>query len=235
MRALDRRQVLGGFAAAGLVALLPAACATREPPPPAPLDPPEPRTPDVPHAATEGHPGAVPWERPEGWNPIAFNRDRGNAGFIPESYRAAINGPDGATAHLGKHLPYVPALAADAVPAGFLAIMWGDPAKGHAKHPNAAPSEELPGGHFYDWIRVRKAVHGIATEVESTFTSWPDSGAGDSGRYTADGGPAPTDESGKDTVNLCRLPEDVRPGDLVRIHAHCRTHGEYVDFVVVPG
>ncbi len=177
---------------------------------------------------------AIPRAKPAAWDPIAFNRDRGNAGAIPESYRAQINGADGATAHLGKHLPYVPEMPAGAVAAGMLAIMWGDPAKGHAKHPNAAPSESNPTGHWYNWIRVRKATDDEAQEAESRFSAWPAAGSGDNGRYAAREGTDPAADSGKNTVYLVALPPDVRPGDTVRVYAHCLTHGEYVDFVTIP-
>ncbi|MBL8678882.1 MAG: hypothetical protein JNK05_06935 [Myxococcales bacterium] len=185
-------------------------------------------------AAAGASNGEIPKAKPASWDPIAFNRDRGNAGAIPESYRAQINGADGATAHLGKHLPYVPEMPAGAVAAGMLAIMWGDPAKGHAKHPNAAPSESNPTGHWYNWIRVRKATDAEAQEAESRFSSWPAAGSGDNGRYAAREGTDPAADAGKNTVYLVALPSDVQPGDTVRVHAHCLTHGEYVDFVTIP-
>lgn len=180
-------------------------------------------------------PLAVPLVRPEGWDAIAFNRDRGNAGAIPESYLADINGPSGPNDHLGKHLPFVPGSIASAVPPGFLAVMWGDPSVGHARHPNApegTPSYER--GHFYDWVRVRKAVPGEAEELESTYTSWPTSAEGDTGRYAAEEGDDPAADGGRNTVYLVALPADVAPGDLVRIYGHCRYHGEYVDFLTLP-
>lgn len=176
----------------------------------------------------------VPRSRPEGWDPIAFNRERGNAGAIPASYRASINGPDGDLMHIGKHLPYVPRLTADVVPAGMLPLMWGDPALGRARHPNAPPSEQLPTGHWFDWVRVRKATDDEAVEVTSTFGGWPTVTATDNGRYAAAEGDDPTADQGKNTVYLVHLPPDVRSGDLVRVHGHCLTHGEYVDFVTVP-
>ncbi len=182
-------------------------------------------------AASPPDPLAVPTSKPEGWDPVAFNRDRGNAGAIPESYRDEINGEDGATAHLGKHLPYVPSLASGVVPRGYVAIMWGDPAKGHARHPNAVPGPDNGGeGHWYDWIRIRKAVDGDAEERESRYAAWP--GGASEGFAASDGGDI-TADGGKNTVYLVALPADVAPGDTVRVHAHCLTHGEYVDFVVV--
>jgi hypothetical protein len=181
----------------------------------------------------EDGPLAVPTTRPEGWDPLAFNRARGNAGAIPASYLPSINGQDGDANHLGKHLPYTPALDRSVIPSGFLALMWGDPAKGHAKHPNAVRNETNDGeGHWYDRIAVRKAVASDTEEVESSYPEWP--GATGTGSYAVFGGGDITEDAGKNTIYLARLPRDVRSGDLVRVHAHCLTHGEYVDFVVVP-
>ena len=191
-----------------------------------PIDPPE--------AAPSAMP-TIPTQRPADWDALAFNRRRGNAGAIPESYRAAINGPEGDTQHLGKHLPFLPSLAAGVVPAGMLAIMWGDPTKGYARHPNAASTEENPEGHWYNWIRLRKATAGDTREVESHYRSWPAVEPGDDGAYTALEGDDPARDGGENTVYLAQLPPDVVPGDLVRVHAHCLTHGEYVDFVQLPG
>ena len=178
--------------------------------------------------------GGLPIVAPGGWDPITFNRTRGNAGAIPESYRLSINGPDGDNKHLGKHLPYVPELPEGTVPDGFIAIMWGDPSKGHAKHPNASRNESNHQlGHWYNWIRVRKAVAGDAEELQSTYSDWPKSGEGDSGAYAVFGGDDVTADGGRNTVYLAALPKDVEPGDTVRIYAHCLTHGEYVDFLTV--
>lgn len=195
--------------------------------------------PSEPTASTVGgetvDPLAIPQTKPADWDPIAFNRARGNAGAIPESYLADVNGPDGELKHLGKHLPYVPNLDSGVAPIaeGMLAIMWGDPSKGHAMHPNAAPTGENPDGHWYDWIRVREAS-AEAAELESRFSGWPAVGAEDNGAYAALEGGDPTADAGKNTVYLVQLPPDVRSGDVIRIHAHCRTHGEYVDFLQVP-
>jgi hypothetical protein len=112
--------------------------------------------------------------------------------------------------------------------------MWGDPAKGHAKHPNAPRSESNPEGHWYNWIKIRKATDGDAQEIESRFSNWPTTEPTDNGRYAAFEGTDPAADAGKNTVYLVALPPDVRPGDTVRVHAHCLTHGEYVDFVTVP-
>lgn len=180
-------------------------------------------------------PMAIPEARPADWDPIAFNRDRGNAGAIPVSYQDEINGADGAATHLGKHLPYVPSAFEGEVPQGMLPLMWGDPERGYARHPNAVPGPANDGeGHWYDWIRVRKATEGEAEEVETTFTGWPEQGAEGTGRYAVLGGGEITGDDGKNTVYLVRLPSDVRSGDVVRVHAHCLTHGEYVDFLTLP-
>jgi hypothetical protein len=173
----------------------------------------------------------VPDVLPSTWNAISFNRDRGNAGAIPESYRASINGADGETKHIGKHLPYLARVDPSHVPAGYLALQWGDPARGYTPHPNAAPGPDNGGeGHWFDWIRVRKAI-ASASEKESTYPMWP--GAEADG-FAVIGGGDITSNAGKDTVYLVALPEDVAPGDTIRVYAHCRTHGEYVDFLTLP-
>lgn len=172
----------------------------------------------------------VPTSAPEGWDPVAFNRDRGNAGAIPESYHASINGEDGVTGHLGKHLPY---RATAQPPEGFVAIMWGDPAKGYVRHPNAPRSESNPDGHWYNWIRIRKAVDGDALELQSAYSDWPTIGEADNGAYAVLGEGDINADGGKNTVYLAALPADVSPGDTVRVHAHCLTHGEWVDFITI--
>ncbi len=192
--------------------------------------------PVAPTETPAAEPPSVPLERPAGWDALAFNKRRGNAGAIPASYLDDINGPDGDARHLGKHLPFLPALDPGVVvPAGMLAIMWGDPSKGYARHPNAASTEGNPEGHWYNWIRLRKATAGDTREVESHYRSWPAVEPGDDGAYTALEGDDPARDGGENTVYLAQLPPDVVPGDLVRVHAHCLTHGEYVDFVQLPG
>ncbi|MFN3201424.1 MAG: hypothetical protein ACE366_23685 [Bradymonadia bacterium] len=176
---------------------------------------------------------AVPPVKPEGWDPIMYNKTRGNAGAIPKSYWPSINGADGDKKHLGKHLPYVPKLEAGMVPEGYVAIMWGDPEKGYAKHPNASKSDKNPTGHWYNWIKIRKAVVGEAEELQSSYSDWPAIGEGDNGKYVAFGGTDVSAEGGRNTIYLAALPKDVKPGDTVRVHAHCLTHGEYVDFITV--
>ncbi|MBC7172612.1 MAG: hypothetical protein H5U40_09310, partial [Polyangiaceae bacterium] len=101
-----------------------------------------------------------------------------------------------------------------------------------ARHPNAAPGPDNGGeGHWYNWIRVRKATEDESLEQESSYPLWP--GGASEGYAVSDGGDI-TADGGKNTVYLVALPADVSPGDLVRIHAHCLTHGEYVDFITLP-
>lgn len=176
----------------------------------------------------------IPMTRPAAWDPVTYNKQRGLNGAIPESYHADITGPVGDTDHLGKHLPFIPAAVAAGVPAGFVPIMWGDPDKGHAPHPNAPPNESNNHeGHWYNWIRVRKAVDGEAEELQSAFKGWPELSEASNGKYVAADGTDITADNGKNTVYLAALPSDVNPGDTIRIHAHCLTHGEYVDFITV--
>ena len=111
--------------------------------------------------------------------------------------------------------------------------MWGNPELGHAKHPNASKSEANPIGHWYDWIRIRKAVPGEAEELQSQYSDWPGIVEGDNGAYAVSGGGEITEDGGKNTMYLAALPKDLKPGDTIRIHAHCLTHGEYVDFLTI--
>lgn len=234
-----RREFLRQLAvAAGGVVLMPvvSACTTAVPKPEedAVKDAAKDVKEEVKEEAKDAAMAALPTAKPEGWDPVAFNKARGNAGAIPDTYLPSINGEDGVAKHLGKHLPYVPKLPdASVVPAGFLAIMWGDPEKGYAKHPNAPTSEANPKGHWYDWIKIRKAVDGEAEELQSAYSSWPGTGEGDSGAYAVFGGGEITAEGGKNTVYLAALPKDVGPGDTIRVWAHCLTHGEYVDFITL--
>jgi len=233
----ERHVRLGSLAlAATTIALLLQIGCGSCPGPPAEVPPaPEPATEPEPPAPEPPAPAKVPMLRPEGWDPIAFNRDRGNAGAIPESYHGDINGADGEAEHLGKHLPYIPDTTGLEVPMGYLALMWGDPAHGYAKHPNAPEgAEAYPRGHWYDWVKIRKATDGDAEEVETRFSGWPATGAGDSGRYLVAGGGAIEDDGGKNTIYLVELPADVKPGDTIRVWAHCLYHGEYVDFIAIP-
>ena len=131
----------------------------------------------------------------------------------------------------GKHLPYVPELDPSLVPEGHVAIMWGDPDEGYTRHPNAPKGDPgYPRGHWYNWVRVRKAVEGDAEEVESTFASWP---ADPAGGFVVHGGGDLAADGGKNTVYLVKLPADVGPGDQVRVYGHCLYHGEYVDFLTL--
>lgn len=181
-------------------------------------------------AVTEG---AVPRTKPDDWEPIAYNTARGNLGFIPKSYLPDVNSPDGPMKHVGKHLPYSPKIDAALVPTGYLALMWGDPELGHAKHPNAPRSESNPEGHWYNWIKIRKAVDDDVEEMQSVYSNWPGVEPSDNGAYAVFGGGDITADSGKNTIYLAALPPDVSPGDTIRIWAHCLTHGEYVDFMTV--
>ena len=176
----------------------------------------------------------LPFTRPVGWDAMAFNRGRGNGGAIPETYLADINGPNGDASHLGKHLPYVPDIDPALIPAGFIAVMWGDPSKGHTRHPNAAANPDTGYiGHWYDWIRARRAVDGDSEEVQSSFLSWPRPEGEDSGTYLVYGDGDIAADAGKDTIYLVALPQGAAPGDEIRVHAHCLHHGEYVDFLTV--
>jgi hypothetical protein len=176
----------------------------------------------------------IPKVKPANWDPIAYNRIRGNAGAIPESYQDDINGPEGEEQHLGKHLPYLPEVEADKVPEGYVALMWGDPEKGYTRHPNAEPGPDNNyEGHWYNWIRIRKATEDDAIELQSEYTGWPGTRPDDSGAYAVFGEHDITSDSGKNTIYLAALPADVEKGDTVRIYAHCLTHGEYVDFITL--
>ncbi len=176
---------------------------------------------------------AVPLTPPDNWDAIAFNRVRGNAGAIPESYLPSINGPDGPMKHLGKHLPYVPSIEA-AVPAGMIALMWGDPSKGYTRHPNAPRSPDNNNeGHWYNWIKIRKAVAGDAEEITSEYPEWPGTTEQQAEHYVVAGGGDITAEAGKNTVYVAKMPAGLQSGDVIRIYAHCLTHGEYVDFLTL--
>jgi hypothetical protein len=190
-------------------------------------------TPTTGAPAASGDVSAIPRARPADWDPIAFNRARGNAGAIPETYRAQINGPDAERQHIGKHLPYAPTLGPGAVPAGMIGLMFGDPSLGRTRHPNDAVGESAPRGHWFSWVKVRKATDDDAPEAESRFAAWPSPPA-DGGRFIAQEGTDVTADHGKNTVYLVSLPPGVGPGDVIRVHGHCISHGEYVEFVTVP-
>lgn len=172
-----------------------------------------------------------PIQRPGGWDPVKYNLERGDAGFIPASYMAKIKDRGGIVGHLGKHLPYTVPLAAERAAPGHLPVMWGSPEKGYARHPNGRRTAENPAGHWYDWIRI--APEGdVSAEVTTAFDEWPAPSAG-SGRIVGLEGADPAADGGRNSVYLARLPRGTRPGDWVRVWAHCLTHGEYVDFVQV--
>ena len=176
----------------------------------------------------------IPARKPVDWDPISFNRNRGNAGAIPGSYLKDVNGPDGEKKHIGKHLPYIPKIKKTENIEGFLPIMWGDPAKGHARHPNAPQdSSKNYEGHWYDWIRIRKAWAKESMELKSAYSNWPETAKSDSGSYMPFAGTDVTQDAGKNTIYLAALPSDVKKGDTIRIYAHCKTHGEWVDFLEV--
>lgn len=176
----------------------------------------------------------VPLAKPADWNAVDFNRIRGNAGAAPLTYLEDINGPDSEKKYIGQHLPYVPKSNPPPVPNGFIALMWGDPSKGYARHPAAPPD---PGtqfkGHWFDWIRIRKATAADSPEVESRYGGWPQPNPGDSGAFAVLGGGDIKADEGRNTVYLAALPKDVKPGDTIRIWAHCLQHGEYVDFLTL--
>lgn len=178
-------------------------------------------------------PMAVPQVKPADWNAIDFNKKRGIAGAVPKSYLADITGPDGEKKHLGKHLPYLPSVDAKLIPAAHLAVMWGDPNKGYTQHPNAPKDDakQYP-GHWYNWVRVRRAVEGPTEEVQSTFVDWPGQGA-EAKKFIGFGGADIRADSGKNTVYLVKLPKDAKPGDTLRVWGHCLTHGEFVDFIAI--
>ncbi len=229
---INRRGFLGSLAIGmGGTALAPllAACGKSAPK----ATPAGPTTEDVPAKPPTAAKLEVPLTRPDDWDAIAFNKARGNAGMIPDTYLGSINGADGPAKHLGKHLPYIPDFT-EGVPAGSLALMWGDSGEGYAAHPNAPRNDSNNNeGHWYNWVRVRKAVAGEAEEAESKFSNWPAVEDGDSGAYATYGGGDITADGGKKTIYIVKLPADVALGDTVRIWAHCLTHGEYVDFITL--
>ena len=176
----------------------------------------------------------IPFTKPENWDPIAYNRKRGNAGAIPNSYLPDINGPEGVKKHLGKHLPYLPEVDPAVAPGGFIPLMWGDPSLGYVRHPNAVPNKDNNHeGHWYNWIKIRKATPMWAKTAESTYVNWPEAKDPSTGAYAVYGGGDIEEDSGKNTIYLAKLPPDVEPGDQVRIWAHCLRHGEYIDFITL--
>jgi hypothetical protein len=192
-----------------------------EPPPPAPRR----RRP-----ATS--PMAVPQVKPAGWDPLAFNLKRGEAGAIPDAYMMNIKAEGGMKNHLGKHLPYQPKVEANRIPAGFVAVMFGDASQGYARHPAAAPrpADDYI-GHWFDWIKIRKAVAGPAQEFNNDYPHWPGKPDSEQKLYAVKGGGDIKAKEGKNTIYLVKIPADVKPGDTVRIWGHCLNHGEYVDFL----
>ncbi|MBW2732046.1 MAG: hypothetical protein JRH20_06600 [Deltaproteobacteria bacterium] len=188
----------------------------------------------TPTAIAPGSSMLIPQTPPADWNAITFNQRRGNDGAIPESYWAAINGPEGAKKHLGKHLPYGPSFDAKLIPVGYVAIMWGDATKGYARHPTAAKNAaQSYKGHWYNWIKIRKAIAGDTEEVTNEYPDWPGPLPYDAKNYAVFGGGDITADGGRNTVYLVKLPTGVQKGDRVRIYAHCLYHGEYIDFLTL--
>ncbi len=176
----------------------------------------------------------VPLAKPTDWDPVGFNRLRGNAGAVPLLYLEDINSPDSEKKYIGQHLPYVPKTNPSQVSKGFIALMWGDPSKSHVRHPAAPPDPSTQfKGHWFDWIRIRKSTSANSPEVESRYTGWPQANPGDSGAFAVLGGGDITADEGHNTIYLAALPKDVKPGDTIRIWGHCLQHGEYVDFLTL--
>ncbi len=181
---------------------------------------------------SNSHIAYLPFVKPQDWDPIAFNKQRANHGGVPKAYLKSINGVDGENKHIGKHLPYIPQLGDTAIPDGYIPIMWGNPSKGHTMHPNAPQnSAKQYEGHWYNWIRLRKStLSGEEEEVQSEYNLWP--GNNKTSLYlSAKPGTPLTAKKGIFTVYLAKLPKNVKTGDTLRIHAHCKTHGEWVDFI----
>ncbi|MBI4815362.1 MAG: hypothetical protein HY791_03850 [Deltaproteobacteria bacterium] len=218
MKPIDRRQLLelslAGLCLPAMGSIL-SACASQK------------------SATGNGDLASPPASRPADWNPVTYNTTRGAAGFIPPAYMKDIQAEGGDKKHLGKHLPYVPAsFPADRKVEGYLPIMWGDPDKGNAKHPNASKTPEKPDGHWYNWIRL--SLDGQSDSlVETRFDDWPKCSDTVNGRLAGCVDPDPAAEEGKNTVYLAVLPKGAKPGDTLRVWAHCITHGEYVDFVTI--
>lgn len=177
----------------------------------------------------------IPQEKPKNWNAVEFNINRGiYGGKIPKSYHKEIQGEDGIKKHLGKHLPYVPALKEGRVPKGYLPVMFGDVHKRYAAHPNAPKSKEDKDGHWYTWIKVRKSTPAAASEVTTWFENWPNCSKSATAKYMPYKGDDITEDGGRNTIYLVKLPEDVKSGDIVRVWGYCINHGEYIDFLEVP-
>ena len=178
--------------------------------------------------ATAAH-SAAPLVMPSEWDEIAFNTKRALAGAAPTSYHGAIQSADGGKKHVGKHLPFI--AQGVAAPAGYVAIMVGDSAKGYARHPNAAAEQEIGEiGHWYDWIKIRPAIEGDAEEVTSSYAAWPKTAATDNGKIIPVQGKSFEDNGGRETVYLAQLPKGVMKGDMLRVIGHCNKHGDYVGF-----
>lgn len=215
---IDRRSLLRRLAALGAAPALAAACGGARP---APIDPAE--------RAAYALPPVTP---PAGWDPIAYNLARGRVGYIPPDYLAEVKGPGGFAVIVGEHLGYAVQHEAVKLSEGRLALMFGDPRRGHVRHPNSPRTKSDLVGHWVDWIRVR-AVKG-GEEVETRFDDWPVCSSLVQGRILPRVGNNPADDSGRNSVFVAKLPEGVAVGDQLRIWAHCRSHGEYVDYANLP-
>ena len=128
-----------------------------------------PTTPATPTGLSD--PLAIPLTQPAAWDPIGFNRKRGNAGAIPDAYRPLINGPDGDNKHIGKHLPYLPKIDPATVPPGYIALMWGAASLGYARHPNSPAREG--NGHWYNWVKLRKATGDDSEKLRTSTATGP--------------------------------------------------------------
>ncbi len=171
---------------------------------------------------------------PPGWDPITYNRNRGNAGAIPKSYIDDINSPDGDTKHIGKHLPYIPEIDPSIILKGYVPLMWGDPEKGHFPHPNAGTDGSSDsGGHWFNRIRIRKSARWCVKTSETVFSGWPETKPEDSGSYAVFNRGEITDKNGIKTIYMAILPPDIGPGDTIRIQADCLQHGQYIDFITL--
>lgn len=171
-------------------------------------------------SSTTIDPSTVPVSRPENFNPIEFNLQRGLLGAIPASYHPSILGADGPLVHLGKHMAYIAPVDKTTVPAGYVAIMMGEFAKGYTRH-------VASGTHWYDWISVRKEGAALNRAVVTNYASWPDS------NNAVFGAGLITDASGVNTIYYARLPAGVQASDTICVVAHCNIHGEYISFITL--
>ena len=171
-----------------------------------------------------------PTTRPETWDPFQYNFLRGDAGFIPPGYLRQTRGPLSFKVIAGEHLPYRIETPAAKMADGVLGVMFGDPEKGHIRHPSSPRDSDDPVGHWVDWVKIMKVG---GAQVETRFDNWPVCSEMVQGRFVPMVGDDPSADGGRNSVMLVRLPEETRQGDELRIWCHCRGHGEYVDFMKV--